>query len=51
MVYFYVQQGRIPEAVEFAEAMVDCVIEDTRTLPLAPPLWAAELAASVTPAA
>jgi len=51
MVYFYVQQGRIPEAVEFAEAMVDCVIEDTRTLPLVPPLWAAELGAPVAPAA
>ncbi len=51
MVYFYAQQGRIPEAVKFAEAMVDCVIEDTRTLPLAPPRWAAELAAPVTPAA
>jgi hypothetical protein len=51
MVYFYVQQGRIREAVEFAEAMVDCVIGDTRTLPLTPPLWAAELAASVMPVA
>ncbi|EPG3484227.1 TPA: ATP-binding protein [Pseudomonas aeruginosa] len=43
MVYFYAQQGRIAEAVEFAETMVDCVIEDTRTLPLAKPLWAVEL--------
>ena len=51
MVYFYVQQGRIADAVNFAEAMVECVIEDTRTLPLAPPLWAAELAAPVTQAA
>ncbi len=43
MVYFYARQGRIAEAVRFAEAMVDCVIEDTRTLPLEPPRWAAEL--------
>jgi len=51
MVYFYVQQGRIADAVNFAEAMVECVIEDTRTLPLATPLWAAELAAPATQAA
>ncbi len=51
MVYFYAQQGRIPEAVKFAEAMVDCVIEDTRTLPLAPPRWAAEAATPFMPAA
>ncbi|MFS2033415.1 NACHT domain-containing protein [Polaromonas sp. CT11-55] len=44
MVYFYVRQGRIAEAVSFAETMVNCVIEDTRTLPLEPPRWAAELA-------
>lgn len=44
MVYFYVRQGRIAEAVRFVEIMVDCVIEDTRTLPLEQPRWAAELA-------
>lgn len=44
MVYFYVRQGRIREAINFAETMVNCVIEDTRTLPLAQPRWAAELA-------
>jgi len=43
MVYFYVLQGRIAEAVGFAETMVNCVIEDTRTLPLVLPSWAAEL--------
>jgi hypothetical protein len=44
MVYFYVRQGRIGEAVRFAETMVDCVIKDTRTLPLEQPRWAAALA-------
>lgn len=44
MVYFYVRQGRIAEAVKFAETMVNCVLDDTRTLPLVPPRWAAELA-------
>jgi hypothetical protein len=44
MVYFYIRQGRIEEAVRFAEAMVDCVIKDTRTLPLEQPRWTAELA-------
>jgi hypothetical protein len=44
MVYFYARQGRIAEAVRFAETMVDCVIEDTRTLPLEQARWAAELA-------
>ncbi|WP_394390769.1 NACHT domain-containing protein [Shewanella woodyi] len=43
MVYFYAKQGRVAEAVRFAESMVNCVIEDTRTLALTPPLWAAEL--------
>ncbi|MFP3850270.1 hypothetical protein [Pseudomonas sp. W5-01] len=43
MVYFYAQQGRIAEAVKFAETMVGCVIEDTRTLPLEKPRWAGEL--------
>lgn len=44
MVYFYVRQGRIAEAVSFAETMINGVIEDTRTLPLETPRWAAELA-------
>lgn len=43
MVYFYVRQRRIAEAVKFAETMVNCVIEDTRTLPLQRPRWGAEL--------
>lgn len=42
MVYFYARQKRIAEAVKFAEMMVNCVIEDTRTLPLERPRWAAE---------
>lgn len=51
MVYFYARQGRISEAVKFTETMVTCIIEDTRTLPLVPPRWAAELASPATPAA
>jgi NACHT domain len=51
MVYFYVKQGRIDAAVEFAQVMVDCVLEDTRTLPLAVPRWGAELAAPDAPGA
>lgn len=47
MVYFYIKQGRIAEAVAFAETMVSCVIEDTRTLPLDSPRWASELSAQV----
>lgn len=43
MVYFYIKQNRIEEAVKFAEMMVNCVVEDTRTLPLVPPRWMAEL--------
>jgi len=43
LVYFYARQGRIAEAVKFAETMVGCVIEDTRTLPLGKPRWAVEL--------
>lgn len=46
MVYFYVKQGRTQEAVKFAEVMVNCVIEDTRTLPLEPPRWMTELIAT-----
>lgn len=46
MVYFYVKQGRIDQAVEFAQVMVDCVLEDTRTLPLSVPRWGSELAAT-----
>lgn len=48
MVYFYVQQKRIADAVKFAEMMVNCVREDTRTLPLVRPRWATELDASMT---
>lgn len=51
MVYFYVKQGRIADAVHFAETMVDCVIDDTRTLPLPTPRWAVELAATTDGAA
>lgn len=43
MVYFYVKQNRIDEAIKFTETMVNCVIEDTRTLPLEPPCWMSEL--------
>lgn len=46
MVYFYVKQGRIAEAVAFVETIVNCVIEDTRTLPLVKPRWAVELVSS-----
>lgn len=49
MVYFYVKQGRIDAAIAFAQVMVSCVLEDTRTLPLAVPRWGAELAALDTP--
>lgn len=48
MVYFYARQKRIAEAVKFAETMVNSVLEDTRTLPLQRPRWAAELDASRT---
>lgn len=48
LVYFYVQQKRIADAVKFAEVMVNCVLEDTRTLPLECPRWAAVLDASRT---
>ena len=46
MVYFYARQKRVADAVKFAETMVNCVLEDTRTLPLERPRWAAELDAS-----
>jgi NACHT domain len=49
MVYFYVKQGRIDAAIAFAQVMVDCVLEDTRTLPLAVPRWGVELAALDAP--
>lgn len=49
MVYFLVKQGRIAEAVQFADTMVNCVIEDTRTLPLVAPNWAAELVGPTVP--
>ncbi|MCC3705552.1 ATP-binding protein [Rouxiella badensis] len=48
MVYFYVKQKRVADAVKFAEMMVNCVHEDTRTLPLERPRWAKELDASIT---
>ncbi|MBN8769362.1 MAG: ATP-binding protein [Stenotrophomonas nitritireducens] len=48
MVYFYARQKRIADAVKFAETMVNCVLEDTRTLSLERPRWAAELDASWT---
>ncbi|MFU6533442.1 NACHT domain-containing protein [Pseudomonas aeruginosa] len=51
MVYFYVKQGRIDAAVAFAQVMVDCVLEDTRTLPLTVPHWGIELAAADAPEA
>lgn len=47
MVYFYVRQGRINKAIEFAKAMVDCVLEDTRALPLESPKWREELVAGI----
>ena len=47
MVYFYVKQGHIDKAIEFARAMVDCVLEDTRTLPLETPSWGIELLANM----
>jgi hypothetical protein len=43
IVYFYARQKRIAEAVKFAETMVSCVIDDTRTLPLERPRWESEL--------
>ncbi len=49
MVYFYLKQGRIDAAVEFAHVMVNCVLEDTRTLPLVEPRWGIELAAADVP--
>lgn len=51
MVYFFARQGRIDEAVQFAETMVNCVLEDTRTLPLATPKWATELLSYAAPTA
>jgi len=49
MVYFYAKQGRIDAAVAFAQVMVDCVLEDTRTLPLSVPHWGIELTAADAP--
>jgi hypothetical protein len=51
LVYFYAKQGRIDAAVAFAQVMVGCVLEDTRTLPLAVPRWGIELAAADVPGA
>jgi Cdc6-like AAA superfamily ATPase len=45
MVFFLGLQGRTAEAVQYAEAMVQSVRDDTRTLNLAVPAWAAALAA------
>lgn len=45
MVYFLGRQDRTEEAVQFTEVMVNCILEDTRTLPLSTPRWAAELLA------
>lgn len=44
MVFFLALQGRKAEAVQFAEAMVRSVQEDTRTLYLERPEWAKTLA-------
>lgn len=46
LVYFYARQNRVGDAVRFAETMVNCVLDDTRTLPLERPRWAAELDSS-----
>lgn len=46
MVYFYARQNRLAEAMKFAETMVNCVLEDTRTLPLGRPRWGEVLEAS-----
>lgn len=43
MVFFLCLQGRTAEAVKFAEAMVQSVQEDTRTLRLVQPEWAKTL--------
>jgi hypothetical protein len=46
MVYFLGLQGRTGEAVQFAQAMVQSVQDDTRTLQLKVPSWAGKLAAA-----
>ncbi|MDR7299522.1 hypothetical protein J2X16_004892 [Pelomonas aquatica] len=46
MVFFLAEQGRTAEAVQCAEAMVQAIQEDTRTLRLKTPGWATTLAAS-----
>jgi hypothetical protein len=46
MVYFLGLQGRTAEAVQFTQAMVKCVQDDTRTLKLKVPSWAGKLAAA-----
>lgn len=48
MVFFLVLQGRTAEAVQFAEAMVQGVQDDTRTLRLSAPMWAGKLAVEPT---
>lgn len=49
MLYFLGLQGRTAEAVQFAQAMVQSVQDDTRTLQLRSPSWAGKLA-TVAPA-
>lgn len=46
MVYFLGLQGRTAEAVQFAQAMVRSVQDDTQTLQLKVPSWAGKLAAA-----
>lgn len=46
MVFFLGLQGRTDEATRFAEEMVRCVQDDTRTLPLTTPLWSKKLLAA-----
>jgi hypothetical protein len=48
MVYFLGLQGRTAEAVQFAEAMVKSVQDDTRTLQLKLPSWAGKLVAGAS---
>lgn len=47
MVFFLALQGRTAEAVQFAEAMIRSVQEDTRTLHLESPNWARTLSETI----
>lgn len=47
MVYFLGLQGRTEEAVQFTQAMVQSVQDDTRSLRLKVPSWAAKLSSTV----